>query len=143
MVPRASAHYMYRKGSRISPLFPWRRPRGRGLAPVRKNVPGIAGFGLAAKITASGIEENLCGGGPSKNRCWSAGFVAPISNTGSTRRKMHSHIIKHFLQGMSWRKYLLHHLEQRGICLTPGALFSHKKSRSHVLKVDEGWSLHL
>ena len=98
-----------------------------------ENVPGIAGFGLAAEITYKGREEN---------------YRRVASLRQLFTQKLADSIIAHHINSPSdslpyilnisfenvRSEVLLHHLEQRGIFVSTGsACASHKKNKSHVL----------
>ncbi|NLH97797.1 MAG: cysteine desulfurase [Clostridiaceae bacterium] len=120
------------KGVRISPLF-----YGGGQESLirsgTENVPGIAGFGLAAKITASGIEENLRRAAHLKQMLVRGLAASDIEHRVNSPEDALPHIINISFRNVM-AEVLLHHLEQRGIFVSTGsACSSHKKSRSHVL----------
>jgi len=120
------------KGLKINPLF-----YGGGqetlLRSGTENVPGIAGFGLAAKMTIEGIDENYQKAARLKQL-----LVDGLASSDIEHRVNSPDDALPYIINISFRnvraEVLLHHLEQRGIFVSTGsACSSHKKNRSHVL----------
>lgn len=98
-----------------------------------ENVPGIAGFGLAAKLTFRDMESNGTGVGALKS-----GFISLLEESGLRYRINSPESGLPYILNVAFEdiraEVLLHYLEQRGIYVSTGsACSSHKKSRSHVL----------
>jgi len=120
------------KGIRINPLL-----YGGGQESLirsgTENVPGIAGFGLAAKMTAVRIEENLQKAARLKQILVDGLAASDIVHRVNSPDDALPYIINISFRNVK-AEVLLHHLEQRGIYVSTGsACSSHKKSRSHVL----------
>jgi len=117
---------------RIKPLF----YGGGQEALIRsgtENVPGIAGFGLAAKMTFEKLEANYAKVGNLKKR-----FIEMLAGSGIDYRVNSPEDASPYVINISFAnvraEVLLHHLEQKGIFVSTGsACSSHKNTRSHVL----------
>lgn len=125
------ALYVSRK-IKIKPLF-----HGGGqealLRSGTENVPGIAGFGLAAEITCNNQEENL-----RKVALLKKLFLEMLSISGIEYHVNSPSDALPYIMNISFEnvksEVLLHHLEQKGIFVSTGsACSSHKKNKSHVL----------
>lgn len=120
------------KSLRINPLF-----YGGGqetlLRSGTENVPGIAGFGLAAKMTAERIEENYRKAARLKQLLVEGLAASDVEHRVNSPDDALPYIINISFRNVR-AEVLLHHLEQRGIFVSTGsACSSHKKNRSHVL----------
>lgn len=120
------------KRIKISPLF-----YGGGqeslLRSGTENVPGIAGFGLAARMTAENLEENYKKAGRLRKILIDGLAQSDIAYRVNSPDDALPYIINISFANVK-AEVLLHHLEQRGIFVSTGsACSSHKKSRSHVL----------
>lgn len=98
-----------------------------------ENVPGIAGFGLAAEITNKKREENYMQAVSLKQF-----FLEKLAASGLAYHVNSPADALPFILNISFEnvrsEVLLHHLEQRGIFVSTGsACSSHKKNKSHVL----------
>lgn len=125
------ALYVSRK-IKIKPLF-----HGGGqealLRSGTENVPGIAGFGLAAEMTYKKMEENYRLAVSLKQL-----FLEKLASSDIAYRVNSPEDALPFILNISFEnvrsEVLLHHLEQRGIFVSTGsACSSHKKNKSHVL----------
>ncbi|MGE5615102.1 MAG: cysteine desulfurase family protein [Bacillota bacterium] len=126
------ALYVFEK-LKIKPLF-----YGGGqeslLRSGTENVPGIAGFGLAASIMFKRLDENY-----RKVSLLKDMFIDKLSSSGISHRIISPrngspYIVNAAFEGIRG-EVLLHHLEQRGIYVSTGsACSSRKNTRSHVLK---------
>ncbi|HQD31836.1 MAG: cysteine desulfurase family protein [Acetivibrionales bacterium] len=117
---------------RINPLF-----YGGGqetlLRSGTENVPGIAGFGLAASMTTEKIDESFRKAVGLRELLISELASSDISYCVNSPDDALPHIVNISFENVR-AEVLLHHLEQRGIFVSTGsACSSHKKSRSHVL----------
>ncbi|HEX2945785.1 MAG TPA: cysteine desulfurase family protein [Clostridia bacterium] len=117
---------------RIKPLF-----YGGGqealLRSGTENVPGIAGFGLAAKLTFEKLEANY-----EKADLLKKHFIELLASSGLEHRVNSPEKGSPYVINISFAnvraEVLLHHLEQKGIFISTGsACSSHKNTRSHVL----------
>lgn len=98
-----------------------------------ENVPGIAGFGLAAKMTFERIDENLEKVAALKRRFTDELAASGIAHHVNSPADALPYIINIAFENVR-AEVLLHHLEQKGIYVSTGsACSSHKKNRSHVL----------
>ncbi len=120
------------RGIRIKPLF-----YGGGQEALMRsgteNVPGIAGFGLAAKMTFEKLEANYDEVCNLKKR-----FIETLAGSGIEHRVNSPENASPYVINISFAnvraEVLLHHLEQKGIFVSTGsACSSHKNTRSHVL----------
>lgn len=98
-----------------------------------ENVPGIAGFGLAAEITHRKMEENYRLAASLKQL-----FTKKLAGSGIAHRANSPDDALPYILNISFEnvrsEVLLHHLEQKGIFVSTGsACSSHKKNKSHVL----------
>jgi cysteine desulfurase len=98
-----------------------------------ENVPGIAGFGLAAGLTFSRIES-----GAARAEELKSSFTGRLKESGLSCRINSPADGLPYILNVAFEdiraEVLLHYLEQRGIYVSTGsACSSHKKSRSHVL----------
>ncbi len=131
--PKGIGTLYIRKGIKVKPIL-----LGGGqetaLRSGTENVPGICGFGLAAEMTSSAMEENY-------NR------VSTLKEhfIGEIRRNFGDALINSSEEALPYiinvsfpnlkSEVLLHHLEQRNIFVSTGsACSSHKSSHSYVLK---------
>ncbi len=121
------------KNIRIKPLF-----FGGGqealLRSGTENVPGIAGFALAARKTAEKLENNFAHVSSLKNH-----FIEKLSATDVEHYVISSRSGSPYILNIAFKdikaEVLLHHLEQEGIFVSTGsACSSHKKNKSHVLE---------
>ncbi len=117
---------------RIKPLF-----FGGGQEALMRsgteNVPGIAGLGLAAKMTFEKLESNYDKVSNIKQR-----FIEMLAGSGIEHRVNSPEDASPYVINISFAdvraEVLLHHLEQKGIYVSTGsACSSHKNTRSHVL----------
>ncbi len=120
------------KRIKINPLF-----YGGGqetlLRSGTENVPGIAGFGLAAEMIWKKREENY-----NKASLLRQLFIEKLSESGIVCSvNSHNDALPYIVNvsfGNVRSEVLLHHLEQRGIFVSTGsACSSNKKNKSHVL----------
>lgn len=98
-----------------------------------ENVPGIAGFGLAAAMTFERLEDNQ-----KKADAMKQLLIEKLAASGITHRVVSPADASPFIINIAFEsiraEVLLHHLEQKGIYVSTGsACSSHKKNRSHVL----------
>jgi cysteine desulfurase len=98
-----------------------------------ENVPGIAGFGLAAAMTFERLEYNYKIADTMKQL-----LIEKLAASGIAHRVVSPADALPFIINIAFEniraEVLLHHLEQRGIFVSTGsACSSHKKNRSHVL----------
>lgn len=102
-----------------------------------ENVPGIAGFGLAASMSFEKMDYNY-----QKVRSLKELFIGKLAMTGIGHRIISPpdgspYIVNVAFEGVRG-EVLLHHLEQRGIYVSTGsACSSRKNARSHVLAAME------
>lgn len=99
-----------------------------------ENVPGIAGFGLAASIMFERLNDNY-----RKVSLLKELFISKLSSSGIVHRIVSpsdgSPYILNVAFGGIRSEVLLHHLEQRGIYVSTGSACSSRKNiRSHVLE---------
>lgn len=120
------------KNIRLKPLF-----NGGGqeslLRSGTENVPGIAGFGLAADITFEKLENSHKRVSILKNS-----FIEKLSASGIRHYIISPSDTSPYILNAAFEdiraEVLLHHLEQRRIFVSTGsACSSHKNTRSHVL----------
>ncbi|NLK86869.1 MAG: cysteine desulfurase [Clostridiaceae bacterium] len=98
-----------------------------------ENVPGIAGFGLAAEIAHKKMKENYRLAASLKQLFIDELAVSGISHRVNSRSDALPHILNISFENVK-SEVLLHHLEQRGIFVSTGsACSSHKNNKSHVL----------
>jgi len=98
-----------------------------------ENVPGIAGFGLAARMTFEKIDENFEKVASLKRRFIEGLASTDIAHHVNSPQDALPYIINIAFENVR-AEVLLHHLEQKGIYVSTGsACSSHKKNRSHVL----------
>jgi cysteine desulfurase len=98
-----------------------------------ENVPGIAGFGLAAEMTHEKLEANYAVAASLKKH-----FLEKLAGSGIAYHVNSPADALPYILNISFEnvrsEVLLHHLEQRGIFVSTGsACSSHKKNKSHVL----------
>lgn len=98
-----------------------------------ENVPGIAGFGLAARMTFEKLDFNYEKAGSLKKS-----FIEMLAARGIEHRVNSPEDGSPYVINISFAdvkaEVLLHHLEQRNIFVSTGsACSSHKNIRSHVL----------
>lgn len=117
---------------RIKPLF-----YGGGQEALMRsgteNVPGIAGLGLAVKMTFEKLESNYDKVSNIKKH-----FIEMLAVSGIEHRVNSPENASPYVINISFAdvraEVLLHHLEQKGIFVSTGsACSSHKNTRSHVL----------
>ena len=120
------------KKIRLKPLF-----LGGGqealLRSGTENVPGIAGFGVASKLTFERLEKNSERVHSLKNA-----FVEKLAESGIDHHIISPTGASPYILNVAFEdvraEVLLHHLEQKGIFVSTGsACSSHKNTRSHVL----------
>lgn len=120
------------KKIKINPLF-----YGGGqetlLRSGTENVPGIAGFGLASKLTLSKLEEHY-----EHVSSLRRSFIEKLAATRIDHSVLSSIDALPYILNIAFKdvraEVLLHHLEQKGIYVSTGsACSSHKNTRSHVL----------
>lgn len=130
--PKGTGALYVSKKARIKPLF-----YGGGQEALMRsgteNVPGITGFGLAAKLIMKGLEENC-----KKVSLLNKTFIEKLSQSGILHKVNSPQNASPYILNISFEgvkaEVLLHHLEQKGIFVSTGsACSSHKNSRSHVL----------
>ncbi len=131
--PKGIGALYVKKGVKLTPIL-----LGGGqetaLRSGTENVPGICGFGLAAEITASAMEENHA-----KVSGLKEFFMGKIKKYFEDAIINSSDEALPYIINVSFpnlkSEVLLHHLEQKGIFVSTGsACSSHKSSHSHVLK---------
>ncbi len=120
------------KKVKINPLF-----YGGGqetlLRSGTENVPGIAGFGLASKLTLSKLEEHYEHVSLLKKSFIEKLAAAKIDHSALSSTDALPYILNVAFKDVR-AEVLLHHLEQKGIYVSTGsACSSHKNTRSHVL----------
>jgi cysteine desulfurase len=98
-----------------------------------ENVPGIAGFGLAAEMTYRQLDE-----GRKKAVNLKTGFLEKLKDCSFEYRVLSSMESSPFILNISFgglrSEVLLHHLEERNIFVSTGsACSSRKNKKSHVL----------
>lgn len=130
--PKGMGALYVSKKVKIKPLF-----YGGGqealLRSGTENVPGIAGFGLAADITHRNMDENY-----RRVAALKLLFIQKLEASGIARHINSPDDALPYILNISFEnvrsEVLLHHLEQRGIFVSTGsACASHKKNKSHVL----------
>lgn len=130
--PKGTGALYVAKGLKLNPLF----YGGGQEALIRsgtENVPGIAGFGLAARMTGEKIEGNLLNAARLKKLLIDGLASSDIEHRVNSPDDALPYIINISFKNVR-AEVLLHHLEQRGIFVSTGsACSSHKKNRSHVL----------
>lgn len=120
------------KGIRINPLFYGGGQEGL-IRSGTENVPGIAGFGLAARMTAERTQENLLKAARLKQMLIDGLASSDIEHRVNSPGDALPYIINISFKNVR-AEVLLHHLEQRRIFVSTGsACSSNKKNRSHVL----------
>lgn len=132
--PKGLGALYVRKGVKVKPIL-----LGGGqetaLRSGTENVPGICGFGLAAEMIFSGIEENHA-----KVKALKEHFLKNIKENFedaviNSPENALPYIINISFPNLK-SEVLLHHLEQKNIFVSTGsACSSHKSGHSHVLKV--------
>lgn len=98
-----------------------------------ENVPGIAGFGEAARLVTDSLEARN-----EKVTAVKETFLRKLENTGLTYKVVSPPDASAYILNIAFddikAEVLLHHLEQRGIFVSTGsACSSHKNTKSHVL----------
>lgn len=98
-----------------------------------ENVPGIAGFGLAAKLTFDRLDNSHAKVAVLKKQ-----FIGLLGESDLRYRINSPEDASPFILNVAFEdlraEVLLHHLEQKGIYVSTGsACSSHKNTRSHVL----------
>ncbi|MDR3295530.1 MAG: cysteine desulfurase [Clostridiales Family XIII bacterium] len=133
--PKGTGALFIKKGCHMQPLF-YGGGQERGLRPGTENVPGIAGFGLAAALAAGGIRERMERVGACKKHLLDGlrAEVKDIRVNGAEQAPDSSpYILNVSFLGVRG-EVLLHGLELRGIWVSTGsACTSRKKGSSHVL----------
>jgi cysteine desulfurase len=107
-----------------------------------ENVPGIAGFGLAARLTYERLDSSR-----ERAAALKSTFCGLLKESGLEYRINSPEDASPFIVNVAFdnlrAEVLLHHLEQKGIYVSTGsACSSHKNTRSHVLsamEVPAGW----
>lgn len=98
-----------------------------------ENVPGIAGFGLAVRMTFENLETNYEKIADLKKRFIEMLAASEIEHIVNSPEDGSPYVINISFANVR-AEVLLHHLEQRNIFVSTGsACSSHKNTRSHVL----------
>jgi len=131
--PKGIGALYIKNKNKIAPILFGGGQQGN-IRPGTENVPGIAGFGLAAKISYAGIEEKASRMESLKKRLHD-GILAQLDdvviNTPQTSCAPH---ILNVSFGHVKSEVLLHSLEADGIYVSSGsACSSHKNGPSYVL----------
>ncbi len=130
--PKGVGALFVSKGTRIKPLF-----YGGGqetlLRSGTENVPGIAGFGLAAQLTFTRLDVSN-----ERVSYLNHLLINRLAASGIAHHVNSPQDALPYITNISFEnvkaEVLLHHLEQRGIFVSTGsACSSHKKNKSHVL----------
>ncbi len=133
--PRGAGCLWAKKGTLLQPLFHG-GGQERELRPGTENVPAIAGFGLAAKLTGESRQRKAAALGSLKLSFYQAlensgvelYVNGPLPENGAV------HIINISFPGLP-SEVLLHSLEERGIFASSGsACHSRKPEPSHILQ---------
>ena len=120
------------RGIKLNPLF-----YGGGqeslLRSGTENVPGIAGFGLASKLTFEQLEDNYA-----KVVMLKGLFIDRLKSTSLDYHVLSPEGSSAYILSIAFEdvkaEVLLHHLEQKGIYVSTGsACSSRRNSKSHVL----------
>jgi len=124
-----------KQGTKISPTV-FGGGQQKNIRPGTENVPGIAGFGLAAQMKFSGMTENSARMIELRERLRS-GILAnvPEVRVNTPQENCAPHVLNVSFDRVK-SEVLLHSLEQEGIFVSSGsACSSHKKDkRSYVLQ---------
>jgi len=124
-----------KQGTKISPTV-FGGGQQKNIRPGTENVPGIAGFGLAAQMKYSGMAENSARMMELRERLRS-GILAnvPEVRVNTPQENCAPHVLNVSFDRVK-SEVLLHSLEQEGIFVSSGsACSSHKKDkRSYVLQ---------
>lgn len=131
--PKGIGALYIKKGVKVKPIM-FGGGQETALRSGTENVPGICGFGFAAQLSASKLEDNLL-----KVSSLKKYFVEKIREEFDDAIINSSDDALPYIINVSFAnlksEVLLHHLEQRGIYVSTGsACSSHKSSHSHVLK---------
>ena len=130
--PKGAGALYVSKKVRLKPLF-----FGGGqetlLRSGTENVPGIAGFGLASRLTFDRLESNH-----EKADILKSTFIDKLAKSDISYRVISPAGASPYILNIAFEdvraEVLLHHLEQKGIYVSTGsACSSHKNTRSHVL----------
>lgn len=130
--PKGMGALYVRSGTRIKPII-FGGGQQQGLRSGTENVPGIVGFGLAAKIASTDISEKASEMERLKTRLKN-GIKNNIDNIMiNTPEKQAPHILNVSFGGVK-AEVVLHSLEMQDIYVSSGsACSSHKKEPSYVL----------
>lgn len=130
--PKGAGALYIKKGIRIFPVM-YGGGQERGLRSSTENVPAIAGFGEAADVVCSRLEEKISAMAQVKE-FMTASILSSFDNIViNTPADSSCSILNVSFVGVK-SEVLLHVLEDKGIYVSSGsACSSHKKGRSHVL----------
>lgn len=133
--PKGTGCLWIRKGTKLQPLFDGGEQE-RGLRSGTENVAAIAGFGLAAKLSAENQKQKMSDVNSLKktfiNKIQDSGIHYLIN--GPLPEEGAPHIINLSFPGLK-SEILLHALEEKGIYVSAGsACHSRHPEPSHVLK---------
>ena len=133
--PKGSGFLYISENARILPLIAG-GGQEKGLRSGTENVPGIAGFGAAAKEALAGLPENAVYLRDLRNRL-KDGLLSleGVSVNGPADEALAApHLVSATFKGVR-SEVLLHALEEKGIYVSSGsACSSHKREMSPVLK---------
>lgn len=131
--PKGVGALYIRNKSKVTPII-FGGGQQDNIRPGTENVPGIAGFGLAAKLCYNGFSEKAAKMEMLKNRLRD-GILARVDDV--VVNTPHENAAPHILNlsfGYVKSEVLLHSLENDGIYVSSGsACSSHKKGPSYVL----------
>ena len=130
--PKGVGALAFRKGIRLLPQLVG-GGQEQGLRSGTENVPGIAGFGLAAEMAAASLEERARTAAALRARLLS-GIRGSISDIRVNSPDDGSPFILNVSFLGTRGEVLLHRLEQDGVCVSTGAACSsRKRGKSPVL----------
>ncbi len=128
--PKGVGALWVRRGMRMLPLMHGGDQQG-GLRPGTENVPGIAGFGAAARLCAA-APDAAAGMATLREKLWEAISMIATRN-GPGPETAAPHILNVCVPGLP-AEVLLHALEERGVACSAGsACHSRRPEPSHVL----------
>lgn len=134
--PKGVGALFVREGVRLQPLF-GAGSQERGMRPGTENVPGIAGFGVAAALAADTVAETAAHTRTLKNMLWER-IVASVpfaqKNGPSADDAVAPHILNVSFPGLKG-EVLVHALAERGVYVSTGsACSSRRRMGARVLK---------
>jgi tRNA sulfurtransferase ThiI len=133
--PKGVGALYIRRGVRVSPIMTGGEQE-RGIRPGTHNVPGIVGFGEAARLTRERWTDAAAAMGALKRRFLDdlAARVPEAVVNGPRPEDAAPHIVNISVPGMRG-EFLVHGLAERGVYVSTGsACTSRRAEASHVLK---------